>query len=485
MRSFGLQASAIAIITRCRMPPESWCGYSVMRRSASGMCTRRSISTARRSEVARSSCWCSISVSPICRPTVSTGLSDVIGSWKIIEMSLPRMRRIAASSRSSRSTPWKRMAPETIRPGGVWMRRRIDSEVTDLPQPLSPTIANVSPSATEIETPSTARTTPSRVKKYVRRSSTSRSGFAAAAAATTRISTAAAVTTSSSQASRSSHPPGETRVERVAQPVADEVDRQDGKRQADPWEKDDVIGNLEEAASLGHDVAPARDVGWRAGADEAERRLGDHGRGGDEGALDKDRRQRVRQDVAPQDRQEPGARGDRRLDKGLLAQRQHDAAHQAGDARHLGDGDREDDVAHAGASERHQRDGEQHRWDRHQPVHDAHEDGVGEADETGEEAEGDADRGTEQGDRDSDDQRDPRAIDDPAIDVAAEHVGAEPIAARRRAQPANRRQRLRIDGAEPGREDRHQDEQREEDGAGHRRRMATEDVVQLAALRDT
>ena len=30
--SFGLQASAIAIITRCRMPPDSWCGYSPMRR---------------------------------------------------------------------------------------------------------------------------------------------------------------------------------------------------------------------------------------------------------------------------------------------------------------------------------------------------------------------------------------------------------------------------------------------------------------------
>ena len=26
IRSFGLQASAMAIITRCRMPPESWCG---------------------------------------------------------------------------------------------------------------------------------------------------------------------------------------------------------------------------------------------------------------------------------------------------------------------------------------------------------------------------------------------------------------------------------------------------------------------------
>src|SRR4051794_4790774 len=32
MSSFGLQASAIAIITRWRMPPESWCGYSRRRR---------------------------------------------------------------------------------------------------------------------------------------------------------------------------------------------------------------------------------------------------------------------------------------------------------------------------------------------------------------------------------------------------------------------------------------------------------------------
>ena len=39
--------------------------------------------------------WCSRSVSPICRPTVSTGLRLVIGSWKIMEMSLPRMSRIS------------------------------------------------------------------------------------------------------------------------------------------------------------------------------------------------------------------------------------------------------------------------------------------------------------------------------------------------------------------------------------------------------
>ena len=36
--------------------------------------------------------WCRISASPICRPMVMTGLSEVIGSWKIIEISLPRTR---------------------------------------------------------------------------------------------------------------------------------------------------------------------------------------------------------------------------------------------------------------------------------------------------------------------------------------------------------------------------------------------------------
>ena len=51
--SVGLQASAIAIITRWRMPPESWCGYSPARRSGSGMSTRASISIACRRAAAR------------------------------------------------------------------------------------------------------------------------------------------------------------------------------------------------------------------------------------------------------------------------------------------------------------------------------------------------------------------------------------------------------------------------------------------------
>ena len=54
----------------------------------------------------------------------------------------------------------------------------IDSDVTLLPQPDSPTTASVSPGATVNDTPSTARTTPSRVKKCVLRPSISSSGAA-------------------------------------------------------------------------------------------------------------------------------------------------------------------------------------------------------------------------------------------------------------------------------------------------------------------
>ena len=48
--------------------------------------------------------------------------------------------------------------------------------VTDLPQPDSPTTASTSPGLTSNETPSTAWTIPSSVRKLTRRSSTSSSG---------------------------------------------------------------------------------------------------------------------------------------------------------------------------------------------------------------------------------------------------------------------------------------------------------------------
>ena len=65
------------------------------------------------------------------------------------------------------------MMRPAILPGGSAISRRIDIEVTDLPQPDSPTIATVSPASMWNDTPSTARTMPSGVAKWVCRFSTS------------------------------------------------------------------------------------------------------------------------------------------------------------------------------------------------------------------------------------------------------------------------------------------------------------------------
>ena len=54
---------------------------------------------------------CRLIGSAICRPTVSAGLSEVIGSWKIIAMRSPRTARICASRSFSRSWPSNRISP--------------------------------------------------------------------------------------------------------------------------------------------------------------------------------------------------------------------------------------------------------------------------------------------------------------------------------------------------------------------------------------
>ena len=78
-------------------------------------------------------------------PMVYTGFSDVIGSWKIIAISLPRTPRIIGSVSCSRSRPSNSIEPDSTLPGGLGIRRRIDSAVTLFPQPDSPTTASVWP----------------------------------------------------------------------------------------------------------------------------------------------------------------------------------------------------------------------------------------------------------------------------------------------------------------------------------------------------
>ncbi len=75
-------------------------------------------------------------------------------------MSSPRTRRISSSLTESRSIPSKLAVPE-ISVFSAWVRPRMVSAVTLLPQPDSPTMPSVSPGSIENETPSTAWTTPS------------------------------------------------------------------------------------------------------------------------------------------------------------------------------------------------------------------------------------------------------------------------------------------------------------------------------------
>ena len=83
--SSGSQASAIAIMTRCFMPPESWNGYSC--RAARGIGNAHRIEQLQHPRLQRrprqARCGAR-SASAICSPAVITGFSDSAGSWKII-----------------------------------------------------------------------------------------------------------------------------------------------------------------------------------------------------------------------------------------------------------------------------------------------------------------------------------------------------------------------------------------------------------------
>src|SRR5947209_14281464 len=89
-------------------------------------------------------------------------------------MRLPRILRTSSAGRLKMSWPWKSTSPETMRPGGLGMRRMTERFVTDLPDPDSPTMPSVSPRLRSKLMPSTALTVPSSVSKYVRRSLTER-----------------------------------------------------------------------------------------------------------------------------------------------------------------------------------------------------------------------------------------------------------------------------------------------------------------------
>jgi hypothetical protein len=156
--SGGSLARAAAIITRCRWPPESWCGKASSRPAASGK-PQDSSSATILARVGRLPC--SRSASAICRPMRCSGLRLVIGSWKIMPAVRPRMFRSTPGEAVITSVPSSTTRPDTAAPGGS--RRSAANAVSDLPEPLSPTSASVSPRSSERDTPSTTALSPNRM----------------------------------------------------------------------------------------------------------------------------------------------------------------------------------------------------------------------------------------------------------------------------------------------------------------------------------
>ena len=178
IRSDGLQTSAIAIIARCRRPPDSSNGYILSACAGLGKPTRRSISSVRAMPSFRPTRWCRNRGSLTWSPIVWSGDSDTIGSWKIIEMWRPRMRRNAmpsglsfVMSRGGFLLPGavKRILPPVMR--AVLGRMPIIAcAVTDFPDPDSPTRATVEPGRMLNEIPLSAGTMVPRLSNSTERS---------------------------------------------------------------------------------------------------------------------------------------------------------------------------------------------------------------------------------------------------------------------------------------------------------------------------
>src|SRR3954452_16278123 len=171
---------------------------------------------------------------------------------------LPRIRRKSSAGRLSIRVPDSRISPPLMRPGGS-IRPITASPVTDLPAPDSPTTPSTSPLAMSKETPSIARSTPCRP-----------------ANSTLRLRTVSTGMVMQSDARKWRRRSSEFRIERVAQPVAEQVDRYDQRRQGQAWEGDHppfagkqiIVADPDQGAERGHGVG-------HAGTEKRQRRFRD------------------------------------------------------------------------------------------------------------------------------------------------------------------------------------------------------------------
>ena len=95
----------MAIITRWHIPPENWKGYSFSRFSAPAIPTFSSSFTALARAADLDILRWAKSVSVNCWPMVNTGFKLAAGSWKIMEILLPRILRNSSRPSVARFLP--------------------------------------------------------------------------------------------------------------------------------------------------------------------------------------------------------------------------------------------------------------------------------------------------------------------------------------------------------------------------------------------
>src|SRR5690606_35527914 len=180
--------------------------------------------------------------------------------------------------------------------------------VIDLPAPDSPTTPSTSPCAMSSETSSTATSTPFRVGKTTRKLRTERTG----------------VLMDTSSASP------QLRVQGIAQPIAEQIDRQHQCSKGDARKYDDPILSRHEEVVADADQRAERRLGRRqSDAKERQRRLGKNrqrqiDRGDDEHGAHDVRQHLVEHDVEGAEPDQPGG-----LYVLLVALDEGDAAHGA------------------------------------------------------------------------------------------------------------------------------------------------------------
>src|ERR1043166_4891731 len=166
----------------------------------------------------------------------------------------PRMRRASSCGRWSMPIPEGKISPPLMRPGGS-ISPITARPVTDLPAPDSPTTPSPSPRAMSNDTPSMARSTAWRVTNSTLRLRTESTGSVMRSNGSSKFW-----------------------IERVAQPVAEQVDGENKPRQCNAGEGDDppfageqvIVADPDQGAERGHGFG-------HAGAEERQRRFGDDG----------------------------------------------------------------------------------------------------------------------------------------------------------------------------------------------------------------